>query len=156
MVRKGDRTMRPDDTPTKAQRPVTPAARRRPRARVERAEERLVPKITRQEAGRVAISKTTVRQRDRVELAVTHDEIDLERRSVNRPLAEGEQPVAEVGDETVVLVVEERLEVRKVPWVVEEIHVRRRLVSKPQTVTGSVRKERVDVSTTGDVVLDNR
>jgi uncharacterized protein (TIGR02271 family) len=155
MVRKGAARSRPVDEPTQPQ-PRVGATGGRSTARLERAEERLAPKVRRDEAGRVSIKKRTVRERDRVELSLTHDEIDLERQSVSRPLAEGEQPVAEIGDEMVVLVIEERLEVRKVPWVVEEIHVRRRLVSEPRTVTGSVRKERVDVSTTGDVVLDKR
>jgi uncharacterized protein (TIGR02271 family) len=71
-------------------------------------------------------------------------------------LAADEQPVTERGDTTVVLVIEERLEVRKVPWVVEEIHLRRRLVTEQIQVEDTVRKERFEINTEGDVDLDNR
>jgi len=40
-----------------------------------------------------------------------------------------------------------------VPWVVEEIHLRRRLVSAPQRVAGTVRKERIEIDTEGDLDL---
>lgn len=60
------------------------------------------------------------------------------------------------GGTTVLLVIEERLEVRRVPWVVEEIHLRRRLVSERQRVTDTVRKERWEMSTQGEIELEER
>jgi uncharacterized protein (TIGR02271 family) len=121
-------------------------------ARLERAEEQLVPEVTRREAGQVVLHKRTETVRETSEVLLHHDELDLERRSADRPLAPGEQPVASLGEETVVLVIEERLETRKVPWVVEEIHVHRRLVTEPATISDEVRKERIDVETTVDLV----
>ena len=147
MVAAGDE-MAADDTPTRE-------FERQP-ARLERAEERLVPSVERVEAGRLVVRRRTTTEPETVEITLTHDELDVERVKVERPLGDGEVPVREVGDETVVLVVEERLEVRKVPWVVEEVHIRRRLVTEARPITDEVRKERLDIGTTGDVVLDER
>jgi uncharacterized protein (TIGR02271 family) len=143
--------MRQDKSPTGPR--ATRAARG---ARLERAEERLVPEVESVEAGRVVLRKRTVTEPEAAEVHVRHDEVDLERVKADRPLADGEEPVREIGDETVVLVIEERLDVRKVPWVVEEIHVRRRLVTEPLSVSGDVRKERMQVKTTGDVSLTGK
>ena len=140
--------MAADDTPTRE-------LESQP-GRLERAEERLVPTVEQVEAGQLVIRRRTTTEPETLEINLTHDELDVERVKVERPLAEGEVPVREVGDETVVLVVEERLEVRKVPWVVEEVHIRRRLVTEAQAVTDEVRKERLEIETTGNVVLDER
>ena len=125
-------------------------------ARLERAEERLTPHTENVEAGRLLIRRRTTTEPETVEVQLTHDEIDLDRVNADRPLEEGEEVVREVGDETILLVVEERLEVRKVPWVVEEIHVRRRLVTETQSVSDEIRKEHIEIATTGEVVLDER
>ena len=121
--------------------------------RVERVEERLVPRTRRERAGTVSVRRHVVEEPEAVEVTLRHDELDLERRPADRALEPGEQPVVERGDTTVVLVVEERLEVRKVPWVVEEIHLRRRLVSERRRITDTVRKERIDIESQGDVEL---
>jgi uncharacterized protein (TIGR02271 family) len=151
-----------DDTPTQPYRVSGPASDARTSAEpeatthVERVEERLVPDVELVQAGQVVIRKRTVVEPESIELQLSHDELELDRRKVERLLAEGEQAVREAGDETVVLIIEERLEVRKVPWVVEEIHVRRRLASEPRTITDSVRKERVEVIPRGDVEVTER
>lgn len=122
--------------------------------RIERVEEHLVPHVSRRQAGAVGIRRRVVEELEELDVTLRHDELDLERHRADRPLEPGEQPVAERGDTTVVLVVEERLEVRKVPWVVEEIHLRRRLVSEQQRVADTVRKERIDIEPKGDVDLN--
>jgi uncharacterized protein (TIGR02271 family) len=124
-----------------------------PTERLARHEERLVPRVTPEQAGTVHLRRTVVEEPEEVEVTLRHDELDLERRSADRALEADEQPVTERGDTTVVLVVEERLEVRKVPWVVEEIHLRRRLVSEQRSVSDTVRKERFQIETQGDVEL---
>ena len=124
-----------------------------PTERLERHEERLVPRVTPEQAGTVHLRRTVVEEPEEVDVTLRHDELDLERRSADRPLKDGEQPVTERGDTTIVLVVEERLEVRKVPWVVEEIHLRRRLVSEQRRVSDTVRKERFQIEAQGDVEL---
>ena len=127
-----------------------------PVGRLQRVEERLVPKVTEVQAGAVRIRKRVVEEREEVEVTLRHDELQLDRRKANRALGPDEQPVTERGDTTVVLVIEERLEVRRVPWVVEEIHLTRGIVSEQRTVADMVRKERIDIDTKGDVELKHR
>ncbi len=123
---------------------------------LERAEERLVPHVEQVPAGRVVVAKRVVSEPETITVALRHDELDVERVAVNRPLERGEQPVTERGDETVVLVIEERLEPRLVPYVVEEVHLRRRLVTEEREITDTVRKERLDVRVEGEVQLNQR
>ena len=125
-------------------------------ATLERVEERIVADVRPEQAGSVRIDKRVVEEQETVEVTLRHDELDLERRRVNRPLEPNEQPIREVGDTTVLLVVEERLEVRRVPYVVEEIHFRRRLVTERQQVSDTVRKERWDVVPEGGVEVEQR
>lgn len=122
----------------------------------ERVEERLVADVERAQAGRVVVTRRVVEEPETIRVNLSHDELDVERRPANRPLAAGEQPVTERGDETIVLVVEERLEPRLVPYVVEEIHVRRRLVTEERELSDTVRKERLDVQVEGEVRLNQR
>ena len=124
--------------------------------RIERREERLVADVTAQEAGRLRVQKHVVEEPEEIEVAVRHDELDIERRKADRPLEPGEEPIRVDDDETVVLVVEERLETRRVPYVVEEIHLRRRLVTERRRVTETLRKERLEVSAEGDIALEHR
>ena len=124
--------------------------------RLERREERLVPHVSSEQAGVVRLRRTVVEEPEELEVVLRHDELEVDRSRADRPLQAGEQAVTERGDTTVVLVVEERLEVRKVPWVVEEIHLRRRLVSEGRRVSDTVRRERVDIETQGDVELTEK
>jgi uncharacterized protein (TIGR02271 family) len=124
--------------------------------RLERREERLVPQVRRRQAGGVRVNRRVVEEQAEVEVTLRHDEVALERRRVDRLLGPDEQPVTERGETTVVLVIEERIEVRKVPWVVEEIHLRRGVVSERRRIAGPVRKQRIEIETKGDVELDNR
>ena len=133
-------------------RPIEPTAP----GRLARSEERLVANVTAQEKGRVRLQKHVVEEPETIEISLRHDELDIERRPAGRLLAEGEKPVSLTGDTTVVLVIEERLETRRVPWVVEEIHLRRRVVSEQQHVTDTVRKERLEIGTEGEVDLDHQ
>ena len=122
--------------------------------RLERVEERLVADVKSRQAGAVRLRKRVVEEPEELEVTLRHDELDLERRPADRPLAAGEQPVSTAGETTVVLVVEERLQVQRVPWVVEEIHLRRRLVTEQHHVGDTVRKERWEIQPEGDVKLD--
>ena len=125
-------------------------------ATLERVEERVVADVRPAQAGTVRIEKRVVEEEDTVEVTLRHDELELDRRRVNRPMEPDEQPIREVGDTTVLLVVEERLEVRRVPYVVEEIHLRRRLVTEQQRISDTVRKERWDIRPEGGVDVEQR
>lgn len=121
--------------------------------RLERTEEHLAPRVTLRQAGTVRVRKHVVEELEEAEVTLRHDELDIERRPADRPLAAGEPSVTERGETTVVLVVEERLELRKIPWVVEELYLRRRRVSEQRRVSETVRKERFDIETEGEVEL---
>jgi uncharacterized protein (TIGR02271 family) len=137
---------------TRTQEPAQPAGTER----LERVEEGLVADVETVQSGRVRIGKRVVEEPEVLEVTLRHDEIDLERRSADRPLEPNEEPIAVHGGETVVLVIEERLEVRKVPWVVEEIHLRRRAATKTTRIEDTVRKQRWDIGSEGEVDLEHR
>lgn len=122
---------------------------------IARAEERLVPDVTWAEAGRVVLRTETVAELSEISVQLSHDELAIERVAADRELRAGERPVAEHGDETVVLVIEERLVVSKVPWVVEEIHLRRQLNTKEELISDTVRKQRVAIEPEGDVTIQS-
>jgi uncharacterized protein (TIGR02271 family) len=121
--------------------------------RIERAEERLVARRGVKLAGRVRVDRRVSEEPHSVDVDVTRDQVSIDRRAVDRPLAATDRPVMSRDGTTVLLVTEERLEVRKVPWVVEEIHVTRREVTEPQRVSGTVRHQGFDIATEGDVNL---
>ena len=121
--------------------------------RIERAEERLVARRSANLVGRVRIDRRTSEEPESFDVDVSRHEVSVDRRPVNRPLAPSEEFVTRRDGTTVLLVTEERLEVRKVPWVVEEIHVTRREVTEPQRVSRTVRRSRFDIATEGDVDL---
>lgn len=146
---------RPHD-PEQGEARVQDSAGRPTTERIERVEERLVADVRAEEAGHVRARKRVVEEPEEIEVALRHDEVELARRKVDRRLQPGEEPVRSAGGTTVLLVIEERLEVRRVPWVVEEIHLRRRLVSERQRVTDTVRKERWEMSTQGEIELEER
>jgi uncharacterized protein (TIGR02271 family) len=123
------------------------------RARIARVEERLTADVEQVEAGSVRIRRRTVEEPETVQVELRHDELHLERIRVDRPLEAGESPVTDRGDTMVVLVIEERLEVRRVPWVVEEVHVQRALVTDRQSVTDTVRRQHIEIEPQGDVEL---
>ena len=126
------------------------------RLRVERAEERLTPETAVREAGRVRIERRVVEEPEEIDVTLLHDEVDIERRPVDRPLEAGEQLNTERGNTTVLLRTEERVEIRRVPWVVEELHVHRRVASHEKRVGTTLRKERIDIRPEGDLHLEQR
>jgi uncharacterized protein (TIGR02271 family) len=135
---------------------VSPAYESRKADRLERLEERLVADVERVRSGAVRVEKRVVEEPEVVDVALRHDEVELERLPADRPLDPDEQPIAVHRDETTVLVIEERVDVRKVPWVVEEIHIRRRAVTETTRIEDTVRRERWEISSEGDVDLEHR
>jgi uncharacterized protein (TIGR02271 family) len=122
--------------------------------RIERREERLVARTVPELKGRVRAERRVIEEPATVDVDVSRHQVAVERRRVDRPLADAEAPVMTRDGTTVLLVTEERLEVRKVPWVVEEIHLTRRELTERQSVSDIVRREVIDVHTDGDVGLD--
>ena len=142
-----DHARRPDDPDALDETRVQPVER------IERVEERLVPEVHAVQAGTVRVERRTEEVPETVAVDARHDVLHLERRSVDRPLEPDELPVTDRGDSTVVLVIEERLEIRKVPWVVEEVHLRREVITEPVTVSDTVRRQRIEIQPEGDVQL---
>ena len=124
--------------------------------RMERSEERLVARTEPVLKGRIRVERHATEIPAAVDVDVSRHEVSVERRATNRPLGPDEPPVSTRDGTTVLLVTEERVEVRKVPWVVEEIHLRRREVTEQQRVTDTVRRETFDIRTDGDVDLKTR
>lgn len=121
--------------------------------RIARHEEQLHTETSVRDAGRVRVRKETAEQEERRQVPVVHEELHVERRRVDRPLGD-DRPVSSEGDRTVVLVLEERLEVRKVPWVVEEIEITKVRREEVQEVSATLRKERLSIDLEGDLEME--
>jgi uncharacterized protein (TIGR02271 family) len=96
------------------------------------------------ETGRVRISKRVKTRAKSVVERLVHDEVDVERVSVNRPL---DRPVAvrQEGDVLVIPVVEEVLVVKKQLVLKEELRVRKRSVLRPYRERVVLRSEEASV-----------
>src|SRR4051812_20196265 len=80
----------------------------------ERLETRTVPDVV----GHVRVSKDIVDEDKTIDGEATHTEVATPRRPVDREATDGTAPYQE-GDTIVIPVIEERIQMRKVPWVVE-------------------------------------
>jgi uncharacterized protein (TIGR02271 family) len=102
------------------------------------------------QAGEVLIRKKVETRTDRIPVELGYEEVSVQRVPVNRMLAEGEraEPHQE-GDTLIVPVVEEEIVITKRLVIREELHVTKRRLSRQREVTGQVRKEHLDVETTG-------
>jgi len=73
-----------------------------------------------------------------------HEQVEVVRVPVNREVAEA-PPVRTEGDLTIVPVLEERLVVEKRLFLVEELHLRRTVVTESVELPTTLRRTRVDV-----------
>ena len=112
----------------------------------ERLEARTVPDVV----GHVRVSKDVVEEDKTLDVDVTRMEVATTRRPVDRAATDGTAPYQE-GDTLVIPVIEERIQMRKVPWVVEEILVRRTPRRETRSVSATVRREVARIETVGDV-----
>jgi uncharacterized protein (TIGR02271 family) len=96
------------------------------------------------ESGRVRIRKVVHQHEEVVDEPLLHEEVEVERVAVNRPV-DGPVAVRHEGDVMIVPVLEEVLVVEKRLMLKEELHIRRRRaeVSQPQRV--ALRTEEVTV-----------
>ena len=108
------------------------------------AEEQLAVGKRQTSAGEVELRKTVETERVQEQVQLRHDEVSVERRPVTDPsMVSGEPTIHE--DEIRIPVMEEQLVVQKRLVPREEIIVRRNQVVENQTVSDTVRRERVDV-----------
>lgn len=106
------------------------------------------------QTGEVHVSKRVVKETETVEVPVEHEEIVIERRSVD-PDEKVTGNMTMEDEEMTIPVTEEQIEVTKEPVVTEEITIGKEKVTDTKQVTESVEKEELDVDTEGDVDLDN-
>ena len=109
--------------------------------RVQRSEEELRAGTREREAGALNVRKRVRTDREQVRVPVKHEEVNVERVSVNE-----EASGAEIGeDEVSVPVVEEEVVTDKRAVVKEELRIRKDVVEDEEVVEEDVRKEEVDV-----------
>jgi uncharacterized protein (TIGR02271 family) len=137
------------------------AERTRPTGRVEgegeieripRYEEELQAEKTEREAGAVRIGKDVVEEEQTLDVPVTREEVRVRRRAVDRPAADTSEAFRR--DAIEVPVREEDVEVRKEPRVAEELEISKDARQDTERVSGTVRRERVDIQQEGDVDVE--
>jgi uncharacterized protein (TIGR02271 family) len=115
-------------------------------------EERIQAKKARKKTGEVAVGKRVVEQQADMDVDLTHEEVEVTRRRVDRP-ADANETFTEDEATIRVPVTAEEVNVTKEPRVVEEIVVSKRPVTETQRVSDTVRREEVIVDETGDARL---
>jgi len=103
-----------------------------------------------QEAGAVNVRKDVVEEQRELDVPVMREEVQVNRRPVSGDATADNTAFQETSDTIRVPIVEERVEVRKVPQVVEEIEISKRQVQDTQRVSDTVRREEVHVEEEGN------
>jgi uncharacterized protein (TIGR02271 family) len=99
------------------------------------------------DAGEVTVGKRVVEQQQEFDVPVTHEEVEVTRRRVDRP-ADANDTVVDDGDTIRVPLRAEEVDVRKDTRVVEEVEISKRPVTETKRVSETVRREEVDVDET--------
>jgi uncharacterized protein (TIGR02271 family) len=115
-------------------------------------EETEVPVEQRKQVGEVNIGKRVEENRQSYQVPVTHDEVNIQERPVNRPAEQGPTGQGEIR----VPVYEEEVKVEKQPRVYGEVEVTKQPVTEERTVSGTVRKEVPEVHKEGNLDDDVR
>jgi uncharacterized protein (TIGR02271 family) len=115
-------------------------------------EERIRADKARKQTGEVAVGKRIVEQQADMDVDVTHEEVEVTRRRVDRP-ADANETFTEDEATIRVPVTAEEVSVTKEPRVVEEIVVSKRPVTETKRVSDTVRREEVILDETGDARL---
>ena len=105
------------------------------------------------QAGEVVVGKRVVEEQKTMTVPVSHEEVVVTRRAVDRPT-----DASDIGDanmEVKVAVMAEQVSTSKTARVVEEVEVGTRTVEEQRTITDTVRKEKLDLDTDGNVDVKN-
>ena len=118
--------------------------------RMELHEERLSVDKKWVESGSVDIRKNTIEEQQTLDVPYEREEVEVERRPINQELSEYEANghSAETYEKDGlwhIPVIEERLEVRKVKYVSEEIIVHKRKIQETKHISETVQRETVDI-----------
>lgn len=120
---------------------------------VPRYEETLSAEKTETEAGRVRISKNVTEEEQSFDVPVSREEVQVHSRQVDQSV--GDRSDAFSGDTIEVPVREEQVNVQKDTRLAEELEIEKRTVQDNQRVSGTVRREDVNVERVGDLEIDN-
>lgn len=116
---------------------------------IELREEEVVPVKQAVQAGEVEVRKVVHEEQREIPVNVAREEVRIERHAVDRPLS---GDVGDMQDEVVrVPVYEEQVELQRQGRVAEEVVIGKEVQQERQTVTGTVRREDVEVVDDTDV-----
>ncbi len=121
------------------------------RDRIQVHEEELDARKVSRQAGEVEVRKDVVEEHQSMEVPVTREEVRVRRVPVDRDATPDDTAFRQEGDTIRVPVMEEDVEVTTRPRVTEEIEIEKVTRQDTKQASGTVRKERVDVSGAGDV-----
>ncbi len=113
-------------------------------------EEELQARKVAREAGDVTITKDVVEETKSIEVPVMREEVRVERRATSDTSSGDVSADAFSGDSITVPVMEEEVQVSKVARPVEEIEISKVQTRDTETVSDTVRKERVDIDDSSD------
>lgn len=105
------------------------------------------------ETGRLRVRVSVGEREEQVPVELAHDEVEVRRVPRNQPLA-ALPSVRIEGNVTVIPVVEEVVVVEKRLVLVEEIHVRRKVVTNTEHVPILLRAEHAEIEQNGPVVSE--
>jgi uncharacterized protein (TIGR02271 family) len=115
--------------------------------RIPVAEEKLTATKRAKEAGRVRVKKDVVTEEKQITVPVTKEEVHVE-----RVPASGDATSADFKEGTVdIPVMEEEVDIQKRPVIREEVRIGKELRQEDETASAEVRREEVDVDTSGTV-----
>lgn len=104
------------------------------------------------QSGEAIVRKRVVTENETVQVPVKHEEVIIER----MPVADRPDTNPDFKDETITIpVMEEKVEVTKRPVVTEEIKIRKRDIEDTESVSATLRKEKLDVEKSGKAVIAN-
>jgi uncharacterized protein (TIGR02271 family) len=116
-------------------------------------EEQLDVNKQRVQTGEVEVKKDVVEEQKTVNVPVQHEEVYVERRTVDETDADTTTPIGD--DETIrVPLVEEKVEVTKKPVVTEELVIGKKQVTETQQVTENVKREKANVNKEGEASVN--
>lgn len=121
---------------------------REEQAKIPILEERLVVGTRKVEAGSVQIHKKVVTEQVEQQIALTHEEVQIERVAIGRYI-EAAPALRYEGNVTIISVVKEVLVVEKRLVLVEELHLTKKQVLTTAIVKDTLRKEEIEVGRTG-------
>jgi len=118
--------------------------------RIQLRKENLTATKTANQAGEVQVHTEVVERQEQIPVTLSHEEVYIERRAVDGQPDAGE--ITGTESQTIrVPVYEEQVQLQKQSRVVEEVEVGKRAVQEQQTLSGTVREERLVVDNQGDI-----